>query len=102
MIASAVKILIFLVVNTMGSFVISLLFNGAIMIGWPFSQDINEVLQSDDFVNWMLRGGSTVWIVCALLSLFYLALDGRKRFIFLSLPIIAPLLYGIAVLIAFS
>lgn len=91
-----IKLLIFLTVNAIGAFIIPILLNLALLTGWS-AADMDEEM-TGKLIDFFLVGGTWSWIVGSLISPGFLIFEGRKRFIFLSLPIVVPLLYGVSVL----
>ncbi|MCB1556880.1 MAG: hypothetical protein KDJ15_06155 [Alphaproteobacteria bacterium] len=98
--ASALKILAFLLVAAIGAFVTPFLAQIGLASGFIPTDAGNPLTRQ--LIFWLGGGGWWVWIVCALAALLFFFIESRLRLLFLSLPFIGPLLYGLGVLFFFQ
>lgn len=90
-----IRVIIFALVNLIGAFVIPLMFHLAHIMGV-----LPEL--TDSFMAWWGAGGLICWFLFMLVSIVYFFVASKKRFIYLSLPICMPFIYGVIVLIRFN
>jgi fluoride ion exporter CrcB/FEX len=90
------KIFAFLLANVVGFFSVGICY----MIGL-YAEEIeanSPNFNAEHFEEKFLTGTILVWAVCAALSLAYFFLEGKKGWVFLALPAILPLCYGLFVI----
>ena len=94
----SMKLALFLIVNFLGFLTVG----GAITYALHNTQitDLPEDLKNQAWM-YLSSGTMIVWIVAGVLSIFYLFLKNSFKFVFLLLPVIAPIAYAAYILSIF-
>lgn len=90
---TALKILLFLLVNIIGFFSAGICVNLAQMSG-ALSVESLETFNPESYMRNILM----LWIVCALPSFAYFFVEGRSRYLFLWAPLVIPFSYGFSII----
>ncbi len=96
----ALKILGFATIVLLGGFTAALVVILSLKFGWVAALPQDEYLK--DFELFYFGGSGMVWIAASLLGLGSFSLRGAARIIALLLPLVAPLVYSVFVLIYFT
>lgn len=97
----ALKILLFIIVNAVGLYILPLLANLAILTG-AYPDFTPGSLQWERFNFWMYGIGTWLWIAAALTSIGFFFTQPPIRYGLLAAPIFVPLLFGIITLSYFN
>lgn len=87
---TAFKVLAFLAVNIIGSWMGAALFYVLLLVGFVD-------LEADPvFAHWFLLNVMFTWMVCAVFSISFFFLSGWWKYFFLAAPVVIPILTGMA------
>jgi hypothetical protein len=92
------KIAIFLIVNTIGFSAVPFCYILGVRSGALDISDPNFDVAV--FQTRFLHSTYLTWTVCAVFSLAFFFLKGKEKYLFLALPVIVPMAYGLSVIFA--
>lgn len=97
---TAIQVVIFVLVNLIGFYILPVMIN--LFIFWDILPDITAAGIQEQFKTYWFAGGMLCWFICALISLTYFFVKGKKRFAFLTAPIYGTILYGLFMVVYFN
>lgn len=89
--------ILFIIANSAGFFSISLIYHLSIALG-IFKLD-NALLDNGALQEHYFTGTTLAWMVCTALSLGFFIIRDNSRWLFLLLPLLLPIAYGLSVLV---
>jgi hypothetical protein len=92
------KILTFLMVNTLGFHAVPFCYLLGVRFG--LINLTNPNFDEHAFQAHFVHGGYMTWLVCALFSVAFFFFRGKERYFFLLAPLIIPFCYGLSVILA--
>lgn len=94
------KVLIFALINALGFFSVAVCYTLGVTGNFIDVQAADFDIEY--FKQWFLAGTMLTWLICAAFSTAYFFVRGPLRLVFLWIPVVVPMGYGLSIIFLYG